>query len=280
MRLDYMFFLEPDELRDFAQIHRKSYFQAKPFPHIVIDNFFPAEILEKVIYEFPTPEQIDWEKFNATTEKKLVSASENQMGMITRLFLYQLNSSNFIYFLEALTGIDGLIPDPHFRWGGLHQIEKGGYFKIHADFNWYPQLCLDRRLVFLLYLNKDWKEEYGGHLELWNRDMTECVQRILPIFNRCVIFNTTDFSYHGHPDPLNCPEGETRKSLLLYYYTNGRPSDEVFPEHSTLFQERPGERISRLSLTPKNILKKLLPPIFFDVRNYLQPESLRRLKNH
>lgn len=275
MSLDSRIFLEPHKLRNFAQLYRKSYSQAKPFPHIVIDNLFPEEIVEKVLDEFPKPEEIKWEKFDRPTERKLVTTSENQMGKITRLFFYQLNSSNFIYFLEALTGIEGIIPDPHFRAGGLHQIERGGYFKIHADFNRYPKLGLDRRLVLLLYLNKDWKEEYEGHLELWNRDATECVQRILPVFNRCVIFNTTDFSYHGHPAPLKCPDGETRKSLLVYYYTNGRPSEEVSPEHSTLFQGRP-----RVIVNSKFILKKLTPPIFIDIRNYLQPEPLRRLKRH
>ena len=164
------------------------------------------------------------------------------MGDQTRLLLYQLNGSVFLQFLEQLTGIDGLIPDPYFGGGGLHQIERGGYLKVHADFNWHPKLRLDRRLNLLLYLNKDWKEAYGGHLELWSRNMTRCVQRILPIFNRCVIFSTTDTSYHGHPDPLRCPPSITRKSLALYYYTNGRPEQEQSAPHDTLFQERPGEQ--------------------------------------
>jgi Rps23 Pro-64 3,4-dihydroxylase Tpa1-like proline 4-hydroxylase len=93
---------------------------------------------------------------------------------------------------------------------------------VHADFNRHEKLNLDRRLNLLLYLNRDWKEEYGGHLQLWTRDMGRCVVKVLPVFNRCVVFSTTDFSYHGHPDPLTCPPGRTRKSIAMYYYTNGR----------------------------------------------------------
>ena len=233
-----------------ADWHYHSYQQAEPFPHIVIDNLFPESLLDTILNEFPRPDSIDWQSFNNSAEQKLGSKSEIQMGEITRLFLYHLNSSIFINFLEKITNIDGLIPDPHFQGGELHQIEKGGFFKIHVDFNRHPKMKLDRRLNFLLFLNKNWKEEYGGHLQLWNKEVTQCVKMILPVFNRCVIFNTTNFSYHGHPDPLNCRQGDTRKSLALYYYTNGRPAEEVrdnFASHSTIFQARPGEYINFLN---------------------------------
>ena len=193
------------------------------------------------------------------------------MGEKTRLLLYQLNSSIFVNFLEKLTGIKGIIPDPHFVGGGLHQIEKGGFLKIHVDFNKHKQMQVDRRLNLLLYLNKDWQEEYGGHFELWDRNMTECEAKILPIFNRCVIFNTSDFSYHGHPNPLNCPEDRTRKSLALYYYSNGRPAEEVSGQHSTLFRERPGEDLAQQQkVNNKQLLKKFIPPIVIDLVKTIQ----------
>ncbi|NJM87615.1 MAG: 2OG-Fe(II) oxygenase [Hydrococcus sp. RU_2_2] len=194
------------------------------------------------------------------------------MQEITRLLLYQMNGATFVNFLEKLTGIEGIIPDPHLVGGGLHQIERGGYLKIHVDFNKHGKLNLDRRLNLLLYLNKNWQEEYGGNLELWDRDMIKCQKKILPIFNRCVIFSTTDFSYHGHPEPLTCPEGRTRKSLALYYYSNGRPPEEVSNGHSTVFRARPDEDLTeKISSTEKTkiILKKLLPPIVFDLKNSL-----------
>lgn len=282
MSLTSVMFLDPEKLRNFVELYREVYSQAKPFPHIVIDNFLSEQVLEKVLYEFPKLGEVNWYTFDRAPERKRqVFTSPNHLGEITRLLLYQLNSSVFIDFVEELTGINRIIPDPHFKGAGTVQTERGGYMKIHADVNKYQKLNLDRRLVFLLYLNKNWEEEYGGHLELWNTDMTECVQRILPIFNRCVIFTTNDLSYHGHPDPLKCPKGQTRKSIAVYYYTNGRPIEEVSPAHSTLFQERPSERIPRLDLTPKVLLKKLVPPIFIDMKNSLQPNKPpQQLKKH
>lgn len=269
-----MFRLDVDYLKALALEHREAYATASPFPHVVIDNFLPEALLEEVLKEFPNPKQIDWQTFQTPAEKKLASRHEQQMGDATRLLLYNLNSSTFITFLEILTGIDGILPDPHFEGGGLHQIERGGFLKMHVDFNHHKKLRLDRRLNFLLYLNQDWKEEYGGHLELWDTKMTQCQKKILPLFNRCVVFSTTDFSYHGHPEPLTCPEDRTRKSLALYYYTNGRPAEEVTGKpHTTIFQARTQDDFKldeSPNLTVKAILKKLVPPILLDVRDVLK----------
>ncbi|MBW4682739.1 MAG: 2OG-Fe(II) oxygenase [Microcoleus vaginatus WJT46-NPBG5] len=268
-----LFCLDENRLNNLASQLSQSYAQATPFPHIIIDDFLPASLLDRILEEFPKPGTIDWQKFNNPAEKKLASNLELQMGEWTRVLLYQLNSSTFIKFLESLTGIEGIIPDPHFAGGGLHQIERGGFLKMHVDFNRHNKLKLDRRLNLLLYLNKDWKEEYGGYLELWDKDMTQCEQKILPIFNRCVIFSTTDFSYHGHPEPLTCPEGQTRKSLALYYYSNGRPAEEVSGTHTTVFKARPSDDISAENpsgVGVKTFLKKLVPPILIDAKNYLK----------
>ena len=231
---------------------RQEYSAARPFPHVVIDDFLPPEIADRALEEFPAPGDIDWIRFRHGGALKLGSRHELQFPDFIRDLLYQLNSSVFLQFLESLTGIRGLITDPHFEGGGLHQIEPGGFVKVHADFNIHPSLRLDRRLNLLLYLNKDWKEEYGGHLELWNPAMSHCEKRILPVFNRCVIFSISDKAFHGHPEPLTCPEGMSRKSLALFYYTNGRPQDEQSAPHSSLYQYRPGEvtilrRVSRSS---------------------------------
>lgn len=269
-----MFRLDVDYLKTLATQHRENYATAKPFPHIVIDNFLSAPLLEEILTEFPKPGQIDWQAFQTPAEKKLASKHEQQMGDATRLLLYSLNSSTFITFLEILTGIDGILPDPHFEGGGLHQIERGGFLKMHVDFNKHKKLRLDRRLNFLLYLNQDWQEEYGGHLELWDQNMTQCEKKILPIFNRCVVFSTTDFSYHGHPEPLTCPEHRTRKSLALYYYTNGRPAEETLgTPHTTIFQTRPQDSFQLAEpprITVKDVLKKFIPPILVDARDALR----------
>ncbi|HEV3457665.1 MAG TPA: 2OG-Fe(II) oxygenase, partial [Thermoanaerobaculia bacterium] len=105
---------------------------------------------------------------------------------------------------------------------------------------------LDRRLNLIVYLNKDWLPEYGGEIELWDRDMRRCAQRVLPVFNRTIVFNTTDTSFHGHPTPLACPDGRTRKSVSFYYYSNGRPAEERSAPHDTLFQETPDAEQRRM----------------------------------
>jgi 2-oxoglutarate-Fe(II)-dependent oxygenase superfamily protein len=215
----------------------EQYANAHPFPHIVIDNLFPATTLETILAEFPKPDEIEWRKFDSPTEKKLGYWHESTLAPNLELFLYRMNSAPVLQFLQALTGIEGLIPDPYFGGAGPHQILPGGFLKVHVDFNWHPLLKLDRRLNLLVYLNQDWKEEYEGHLELWDRGMTRCERRILPVFNRTVVFSTTDFSFHGHPTPLACPEGMSRKSVSFYYYTNGRPDAERSTPHDTIFKK-------------------------------------------
>jgi Rps23 Pro-64 3,4-dihydroxylase Tpa1-like proline 4-hydroxylase len=256
------FFLPLARMRELEASARLSYQSAKPFPHVVFDDFFDPAVLETVLEEFPGPGQIRWQQFDNEREIKLASAVEGSFGPVTRLLLYHLNSMTFLDFVSSVTGIQDLIGDPSFEGGGLHQIVRGGKLGIHADFNKHRKYNLDRRLNILVYLNKNWREEYGGHLELWDRDMAGCVAKVAPVFNRVMIFGTTDFTYHGHPDPLQCPEGVTRKSLALYYFTNGRPAEELSGEHSTLFRARGaddfrpsvGQRFAR-------IRDALLPPI-------------------
>src|SRR5918995_6168013 len=220
------------KLRDPRSLHEQ-YASADPFPHIVIDGLFDDADLERVLADFPRPEEMRWMRFESPLEKKLGFYHEDSvLAPAVRAFLDAMNGFEMLLFLEGLTGIDGLIPDPYFGGGGLHQIEPGGFLKVHADFNVHPKLKLDRRLNVLIYLNKDWQESYGGSLELWDREMNHAVVSILPIFNRFVVFATTDYSYHGHPEPLACPPGRMRRSLALYYYTNGRPESERSTAHS------------------------------------------------
>ena len=237
---------------------KKTYAEAEPFPHIYFNNFFEDDVAERVLEEFPGENNIDWISYYDGHQKKLANENEENIGLFTRYVLYSLNSSLFLKFLEELTGIANLISDPSFRGGGLHNIYRGGKLGIHADFNKHKRYGLERRLNLLLYLNKDWREEYGGHIELWDREMKQCVQRYLPTFNRVVIFTTTDDSFHGHPDPLNCPDSMSRKSLALYYYTQGRPNEESSGEHSTIFKTRSGETIEGgLKLKAKKFLRRL-----------------------
>ena len=232
--------LLPNKDVSFYEALSGQYREAKPFPHIMIDGLFDNAALNQVHAEVPRIDSSYWKRFDDHYQRKLATRGVDGMGPMTFALLQALNSAPFLQNLEALTGIEGLIPDPYYTGGGLHQIVPGGRLAVHADFNRHKKLHLDRRINLLLYLNKDWDESYGGHLELWDTAMTHCEQRILPLFNRMVIFSTTDFTYHGHPEPLTCPEGNSRKSIALYYYTNGRPASEVSEKHSTLFKDRPG----------------------------------------
>jgi 2OG-Fe(II) oxygenase superfamily len=120
-------------------------------------------------------------------------------------------------------------------------------------------------------MNKDWKEEYGGHFELWNKDMTRAEQKILPIFNRCAFFSTTSVSYHGHPDPLRCPPDRTSKSIATYHYSNGRPEEEIRESHSTLFVPRPEDAAER-RMNVSKVINAFCPPIL--------ASALRKLRGH
>jgi hypothetical protein len=203
---------------------------------VAIDGLFDAGVLDSVVAAFPSPSDPAWSRFENAHEKKLGNYSRlDALAEPVRGFLVALNSPGMLAFLEALTGIDGLIPDPYFGGGALHQIVRGGFLDVHADFNWHPKLRLDRRLNMLIYLNRGWQPEWGGALELWDRGMQGPVASILPVFNRTVVFTTTDSSFHGHPRPLSCPDGVTRKSVSLYYYSNGRPDSERSAPHDTIF---------------------------------------------
>jgi Rps23 Pro-64 3,4-dihydroxylase Tpa1-like proline 4-hydroxylase len=246
-----------------AKQNRDKYVTAHPFPHIYLDNVFPVEILEQVLEEFPNSKQIDWQNFQNKNEVKLASRDELVFGDFTRHFVHILNSKPFLQFLEELTGIRNLIPDPDLEGGGLHQILRGGLLKIHADFNKHPKTNLDRRINVLIYLNKDWEESFGGHFELWDTNMEKAEVKILPIFNRMAIFSTTSKSYHGHPDALKCPEDRSRKSIAMYYYTNGRPAnelDEILGSHSTLFKVRK-DKLEDAKASLKDGIKQFIPPI-------------------
>lgn len=210
-----------------------------PFNAWIVDDFMPDITALKLYNEFPDADE-RWYKYNNIFEKK---SATDDLYLLPQVFINTLavmNTSVFLKPLEEITGIKGLIPDPWFRGGGLHQIYPGGKLDIHADFNWHNHLSLNRRLNAILYLNKDWEPHHGGELELWDKDMQYCVERIEPLFNRLVIFETNNDSFHGHPNPYMGPK--SRKSLALYYYTsNAQPPVD---KHSTLFKRRPQDETS------------------------------------
>ncbi len=215
------------------------YQSAEPFPHIVLDDFVDADVLRKVVAEFPSSEEKDFFDRDQERLKFQYQPQEISSGLIRNLFA-ELNSQAFLAFLEELTGIEGLISDPYFEGGGLHETKRGGHLGIHADFNVHSRLKVERRINLLIYLNEEWDEEFGGQLELWGRDMKTCAVRVEPLFGRAVIFNTNLDSYHGHPDPLNCPVERSRRSIATYYYSAVEDGLALLPKRTTNFRPRPG----------------------------------------
>ncbi len=196
---------------------KQTYLNNKFFPHIILDNFLDKEIAEKVNNEIENVANDSDPYFNYNVKKFAINDREKFKSNTANLIDF-LNSEQFILQLENLTGLKGLIPDPRLEGGGIHYVKNGGYLRIHSDFqshivnsNW------SRTLNLLLYFNKDWKREYNGSIELWNKDMKEKLE-YEPIFNRALIFYTGKNSYHGHPQKLATPLNVFRKSIALYYY--------------------------------------------------------------
>jgi hypothetical protein len=205
---------------------RPGYLGAVPFPHVVVTGLFPDALLDAVIAECDT---IDVSRLETTATERAVkreTADPALLGPVTRFALAQMDSAPFLDFLEALTGISGLLPDPHHVGGGLHETPRGGFTLVHRDFLSHTRLRLERRINALLYLNRDWPEEYGGHLELWPEDMAAVGARILPVFNTLAIFESNARTLHGLPDPLTCPPDRVRRSIVSYSYTTTRPHPE------------------------------------------------------
>ena len=224
-----------------------NYKNSLPFPHIVIDNFLEEKIAETAYNELSG---FDKWYYDPTDYSKLAQQNkffipsgqyEEDFEIMERdsstafQILKFLNSDITLRFLEKLTGIENLIPDPTFAGGGYHKIKTGGKLAIHADYNIHYETKLYRRINLLVYLNLNWIKEWGGNLELWNKNLTEKTHEIAPMFNRAVIFNITDNAYHGHPEPLNCPDNEARYSMALYYFTKDRPEEENQTRPSALW---------------------------------------------
>jgi Rps23 Pro-64 3,4-dihydroxylase Tpa1-like proline 4-hydroxylase len=248
----------------------KQYRENQPFPHIGIDSFFDETVIQELIDDFPAASSTTWKRasFDAAHEAEKLSLDRaEELPPSIRIFIETLNSAIFLKFLEGLVGIDGLIPDPYLVGGGLHMTSRGGRLGVHADFNIHQKFGLDRRLNLLLYLNEHWLPEWAGELELWDKDVKTKVKGYLPIANRVVVFSTTDTSFHGHPDPLNCPKGTYRRSIALYYYSNGRPLEEQSASHTTLFKARPNDT-NRLSV--RNVVRQLTPPIVWEIGRRLR----------
>lgn len=263
-----IFPLDPEQLNaDISQAESagkalaEQYQSAEPFHHICVDNFLPLEVAQKVREEALA---VDEKRPENSSAQEHLKASYNPDGLplYTRAVFQALNSQAFLRFLEEMTGIPQLIPDPYFKGAGIHRTSNGGYLGVHADFNMHKQMYLERRLNVLVYLNPDWQPEYGGAFEIWTDDMKTRVAQFPPFMNRMCCFSTSSNSYHGNPEPVNHPNGDPRLSIALYYYTATWNEDRV--AHSTLFRPRPGtgDKASQ-GAHRRRLMQELLPPMLY-----------------
>lgn len=212
--------LEWTNLMEVAAARAVDYRRAMPFPHVLLDGLFAEDLLDQAIAELPTVAR--WSKYDTANERKVVCSDASAFGPVAETLVHALNSAPFVRFLERLTGIPGLIPDPHLHAAGYMKVPPGGFLGLHYDFSTQQELRLDRRVNVLLYLNRDWRTEWGGQLELHSNEPLDSAQHrvveIEPLFNRLVIFNTPD-ALHGHRRPIACPPDRARLCLSWYYYT-------------------------------------------------------------
>jgi Rps23 Pro-64 3,4-dihydroxylase Tpa1-like proline 4-hydroxylase len=228
------------------------YQQASPYPHIVLENFMNASMLNKCVDEFNKLNEAEgWINYVHYNEKKAGLNKMDALPATIKSAINELNSPAFLEFLSNLTGIKNLMKDDMLEGGGIHQSGRNGFLNIHADFTVHPHhRHWQRRVNVLVYLNPDWEESYGGKLELWDTEMKNCEKKVLPVFNRCVIFNTDADSYHGHPEPTTCPEDRYRRSIALYYYT-----EEAQPfRRATHYMVKPGGRQNKFMVKLDNTM--------------------------
>lgn len=203
-----------------------------PFPHATIDNFLHPECLTNILTDVNKLQDVDAQfKFvdsSSTNEFNLYGLMWNYGSYLRQLFA-ELNSPEFIKRIEKITGVQNIIcNDPSLYGSGVYRIESKGFSQFHTDFNTYYSngRKLDRRVHLLLYLNPNWKTEYKGLLGLCDKNTNMCAKKIDPILNRCVIFNTTNSTIYGQPEPLNTPDGLSCQFISVYYYTENTSGDE------------------------------------------------------
>ncbi|MDH4467722.1 MAG: 2OG-Fe(II) oxygenase [Bacteriovoracaceae bacterium] len=247
-----MKFFSQKELKEIALQSAEKIIQAKtdqqffnePYKHIVIDNFFPEEVAHKALENFTSIDSQIWEKNNdidieiklRTTWKSEFDIPEGSLEVVRIL-----NSSIFLEAMSERMGIKKLIPDPYFTGGGLNAMMPGGILDVHVDGNYHDATGLNRRMNAILFLNKNWESHWKGEFCIYDTTGLNCIKKIGPIFNRLVIFNSHDLSFHGVPEIVNFPEGDFRKSIILYYYTKDScPENQIVVKdpHSALWVKK------------------------------------------
>jgi Rps23 Pro-64 3,4-dihydroxylase Tpa1-like proline 4-hydroxylase len=236
-----------------------AYKNAKPFPHVVIDGLFSNELLDALLAEMAAMSREQWANVEQDSRERTVRMrSAAELGAAGSHLLSIVNSAGFLYLLSEITGVWQLLPDPYLQGAGYASMRRGDYFNVHSDRNVAYDTGLIRRLAMIVYLNKSWKPEYQGQLELWNSDATRCDATVDPLFNKTVIFEVAYPNYHGVPVPLACPADRKRQSFILYFHTAGAQGRPDIKPHTSIFAPRL-HGTNRLTL--RSLLRDVTPPL-------------------
>jgi Rps23 Pro-64 3,4-dihydroxylase Tpa1-like proline 4-hydroxylase len=222
---------------------KQDFFASEGFPHFCIDNFLKEDFAEEIYQSFPSFQEAQklGKEFSAVNEKRKVQITDSAKFSPAIQKLNQLLcSKEYLDMWSEITGIPNLFADAELVGGGIHETNTGGHLDVHVDFNFNNENRAYRRLNILIYFNKDWKEGYGGYLDLWDKDVKKRIGYFEPKFNRACGFITSEISFHG-VTPLTCPLDVMRKSFATYYYTKEEPKGWAGDKHSTIFKARPDE---------------------------------------
>ncbi len=231
---------------------RKKTGSALPFPHFCIDNFLDEGFAEDIYQSFPSfgeAKAVGREFTTVNEEEKIQITDSTKFAPPIARLNDLLASQEFTELMSYVFDIPNLIDDPALMGGGIHETDTGGRLDVHVDFNFMEERKWHRRLNILIYFNKDWKEEYGGYLDIWDKDVKKCYGSFAPVFNRAFGFTTNEISFHG-VTPLVCPQGIVRRSFAAYYYTKEAPPGWTGEVHSTIFKARPEEWMRGRVLMP------------------------------
>ncbi|MDP9065075.1 MAG: 2OG-Fe(II) oxygenase [Pseudomonadota bacterium] len=241
-----------------ATLH-DAYRGATPFPHLVLDNLFSDQLLDSLLPEIDGMQREQWNSIEQDTrERTLRMRSAAEMGPAGERLLSIVHSAPFLYLLSEVTGIRELLPDPYLQGAGYAAMRRGDYFHVHSDRSVAYDTGLTRRLAMIVFLNKDWRPEYHGQLELWSHDAKKREVAIDPVFNRTALFEVAFPNYHGVPVPLECPPGRSRQSFILYYHTVGIDGRTDVKPHTSIFAPRL-HGTNRLTL--KSLMREVTPPV-------------------
>lgn len=242
------------------------YKSARPFPHLVLDGLFSAEMLEELVAEIPSMDGKSWVHHNEKHLTKSNLRSAVELGKTGQQYTAFLHSAAFLYLISEMTGIWGLVPDPYLGGSGYHIVPAGGKFDVHADRNIDHTTGLTRRIAMITYLNKGWTKEDGGQLELWNADGSKCEVVVEPLFNRTIIFEVGDKNFHG-VQPVLCADGRVRRSFAVYFHTVG--GAETAP-HSSIYA--PSFYISK-KMVLRELAEDVAPPILLRLYRRLRSKK-------